>query len=159
MSTMAAEPPACSNEAAMLTAREVLPVRLYGAIRAIVCMGSAILPGLSRMRLALPATRVLPHSHTATLPRCLWPPRVPRVKPGVPLAGPSPALILGHFCPDAVTGIRAEERAGDLRDEPLLSEPLVLLVPEASRMVRVKAPRPGVVGLALENIKRRRTGA
>ena len=55
--------------------------------------------------------------------------------------------------------MRAEERVRDLRVEALLFEPLVLLVPEAGRFVRVEASRPGVVGLALEAIERRPTGA
>ena len=56
-----------SNEAAMLTARVVLSVRPYGATRAIVCMASAILSSLSRMR--LPGQRS-ESRHIPTQPRC-----------------------------------------------------------------------------------------
>ena len=58
---------AWSNEAAMLTARVVLSVRPYGATRAIVCMVSAILSSLSRMR--LPGQRS-GYCHIPTQPRC-----------------------------------------------------------------------------------------
>ena len=42
--------------------------------------------------------------------------------------------------------MRAEERVPDLRVEAPLSEPLVLLVPEAGRFVRVEASREGQLG-------------
>ena len=58
---------AWSNEAAMLTARVVLSVRPYGATRAIVCMVSAIVSSLSRMR--LPGQRS-GSCHIPTLLRC-----------------------------------------------------------------------------------------
>ena len=62
------------------------------------------------------------------------------------------------LCPAAAPGMRAQERVRDLRVEAPLSEPLVPLVPEVDRFVRVEAPHPGVVGLASEAIERHLAG-